>query len=112
MEWENTYREIRGFCLAAVQFLPGEGAAKRILRQAERMNRFYGSLAAEAEKYAGICQAENPLSGYTCRMEAVPEGEDILVTVRLSLRIPGMVSRRKCVVHRWRDGLLVQERIV
>ena len=112
MEWENTYRETRGFCLAAVQFLPEGDAAKQIVRQAERMNRFYGLLAAEAEKYAGICQTENPLSGYTCRMEAAAEGEELLVTVRLSLRIPGMVSRRKCVVHRWRDGFLVQERIV
>lgn len=112
MEWENTYRETRGFCLTAVRFLPEEGASKRIVRQAERMNRFYGGLAEEAEKYAGVCQAENPLSGYICRMEAASEGVELLVTVRLSLRVPGMVSRRKCVVHRWRDGLLVQERIV
>lgn len=112
MEWENTYRETRGFSLATVQFLAEEGAAKRAVRQAERMNRFYGTLAAEAEKYAGICQTENPLSGYTCRMEAAAAGEEILVTVRLSLRIPGMVSRRKCVVHRWRDGLLTEEKTV
>ena len=112
MEWENTYRETRGFCLAAMQFLPEVGAAKQIVRQAERMNRFYGLLAAEAEKYAVVCHEENPLAGYTCRMEAATEGEELLVTVRLSLRIPGMVSRRKCVLHRWRDGLLVQEKMI
>lgn len=112
MEWENTYRETRGFCLAALRFVPEEGAVKRTVRQVERMNRFYDALTAEAEKYAGACQAENVLSGYTCRMDAAEEGEEILVTVRLSLRMPGMVSRRKCVVHRWRDGLLVQEKMI
>lgn len=112
MEWVNTYRETRGFCLAAVRFSPEEGAPKRTARQARRMNRFYESLETAAEQYAGVCQVENAFSGYVCRIEAVREGEDILVTVRLALRMPGMVSRRKCTVHRWRDGLLTEEKSV
>ena len=112
MEWENIFRETRGFCLAGLRFTPEEGAPKRKVRQAQRMNRFYESLAEVAEKYAAACQAETMLSGYTCRIEAAEEGDTILVTVRLSLRMPGMVSRRKCIMHRWRDGLLVQEKTV
>lgn len=112
MEWEYTYRETRGFCLAALRFAPEAGASRRTARQAQRMNRFYDALTVEAETYAGLCQAENALSGYICRMDAAEEGEEILVTVRLSLRIPGAVSRRKCVLHRWRDGLLVQEKMI
>ena len=110
MEWMETERVTRGFCLSSVRFAAGDG--KKARRQAQTMNRFYEALENAAQAHADACQAVSPLYRYMCRITACMEGEEICVTVTLTLRIPGNVSRRKCILHRWRDGILQKEKIV
>ena len=110
MYWEETGREERGFCLTGVRFTAED--EKRERRHAQTMNRFYEALEQAAEAYARECQAVSEWARYVCRICASAEEGDIYVTVTLSLRLPGTVSRRNSVCHRWRDGVLQEESIL
>ncbi len=92
----------RGISLTLVQFA-GEGRERRWGR---RMNRFYEALEAAAKTYAVQCITKDPHARYVCRMDAVVENDRVLVTVTLSLRQPGVVSRKKELCHVWQKGVL------
>ncbi len=107
MEIQDVKRDIRGFSLTTVQFAAETRQEKRY---AVRMNRFYRELEKTAEQYAASCLENSPLAWYNCTVQACRQGEWTEVTVVLSRRIPGAVSGRKCVLHRWRDGVLREEK--
>lgn len=105
MQYNYENKVDRGFCLTQVHF-SGEGKQRRFAR---RMEHFYGTLAKTAQAYATRCLREDPHSCYVCRMEVEPAQDGCIVTVVLSHRRPGMVSRRKQLCHRWQKGMLIGE---
>ncbi|MBR4961642.1 MAG: hypothetical protein IKY52_12170 [Clostridia bacterium] len=100
----------RGFFLTSVRFEAEEAGGRKEIRQAEAMNRFYEALEKAAAEYAEVCSAEYPMSRYDCEIRARQAGEEILITICLRHRLPGETSRRRTGFHRWRGGLLREEK--
>ena len=95
MYWEETGREKRGFCLTGGRFTAEDEKREQA-----------------AEAYARECQSVSEWARYVCCICASANEKEIYVTVTLSLRLPGTVSRRKSVRHRWRDGVLQEESMI
>ncbi|MBQ8640835.1 MAG: hypothetical protein IJ480_01335 [Clostridia bacterium] len=112
MKIRDIQREKRGFCLTTVRFEEEPVNSRRGRKQAQTMNRFYEALENSAEQYAEACLGACVLSRYVCVIRAGAEADDIVVTVSLTHRIPGEASRRKTCLHRWRDGLLLEEKMI
>lgn len=91
-----------GASLTVVRF-SGDGRERRWAR---RMDRFYEALGKAAWQYAEQCLEVDPHARYACCMDAVAEGDQVLVTVTISHKHPGMVSRKKELCHVWRKGVL------
>ena len=100
----------RGFLLTSVRFVPEEAGGRKEIRQAETMNRFYEALEQAAMEYAEACTAACLLSRYDCEIRARQVGEEILISICLRHRLPGEASRRRTAFHRWRDGLIREEK--
>lgn len=73
---------------------------------AQRMNRFYATLAAEIAEYTA--SDEFP-QGAKYRADSVctEDGDDICATVHLSLHHRGRCVRRGKIRHVWQDGVIV-----
>jgi len=110
MEYINTYTEGRGLRMTGIHFEAGE--EKREKRWAETMNRYYKTLEDAVTLYAEEYYTKMPASRYVCSLHGETEQDTICVTVRLAHRIPPEKTRRKVLLHVWKNGYLVKENLI
>ena len=89
------------------------GSSDEDFYAAARMNRFYGHTANELYRYAQSFHDENVRRmTFLCRTDTeFSDDGTIVVTLNLTLRRlfagESCPTLRKCLVHRWRDGVLI-----
>lgn len=91
-------------CLTTVRFV---GESKREKKQAVRMDRFYLALERAVYAWAEQCYRANGHSHYRCTICATEQKGEIVVSVTLMHRMPGVVSHRRTMRHIWQKGLLI-----